>query len=175
MVVLLVIISIVFARVMKLRKDIGTKRTRKKVDSEFYPFESRSKQQELLIETYKELLEQLEERGLKRPSSMTVDEFRDVIIENMGKVRGLKDLTLLFDEARYSDHNISSHLIGTARGHRSSIIKDLEDADIEDLKKKVKRSIQSYGEEVERPIIWKMNIDHASDLKDLLGKKEVKR
>jgi protocatechuate 3,4-dioxygenase beta subunit len=170
---LIIVSAFLITRLLRLRKDLGARKAIEKRDSSIYPFEPRSDPQRMLVQTYKETLEDFNERGVARPLNMTPDEFRDVVLETSGEFSQLSKLTDIFDEARYSDHTVSSHLLGQAKEMKNAVRKAVEKMDPEVMREAIRNAMKSKGVELHRPMIWKMQVDHTEELKELLGKKEV--
>jgi len=163
----------VILRLRKAGRDVGVRKAHRKMEREAYPFTPANRSQKMIVDTYREVMHHLGEMGVIKPRGMTPDEFSSAIAENGEGVRDMEPLTRLFDEARYSDHDLSSHLIGKARELKDSIERHTKPEDASLLRKKVESKETGVPGKVERGIIWKMKMDHDQDLKELLGSKEV--
>lgn len=168
-----VLIPVLISKTARLRKDIGTRKAKQKRIETRYPFDPRSTSQRMLVETYRDAMDDLRAMGLARPLSMTPDEYRDTMMKADNGIKGLGKLTDLFDEARYSDHNISSHLISRAKQSRSSLDISMRAKDRDEITRRFTSARAEIEVPVHRPVEWRLKMDHASDLKDLLGDKEV--
>ncbi len=171
MISLILIGGVLIARAVKFRKDLGARKAIQIRDSTIYPFEPLSPQQRILVETYKDSLDSLSEKGVARPLNMTPDEFSDTVTGSSNELSALTGLTELFDEARYSDHIISSHLLGKAKEMNNSIKRSVENVDVDRVKKGIEDREISPWSSIRRPVIWKMKMDHTEDLMNLLGDK----
>ncbi len=74
-----------------------------------------------IINCYREMSMLLEEKGAKNHHSMTPREFKKYTIEKMPKAEKLvSDITYLFEEARYSPHDLDE-------SHRSKVLQQLKE------------------------------------------------
>ncbi|MFW3145981.1 MAG: transglutaminase domain-containing protein [Thermoplasmatota archaeon] len=175
--ILLVVVLALYirSRIRRIRSEAGSKRVQKAHTELLYPFEPRPGAQEMIYRSYKRLLELFSEKGFRRPPSMTPDEFDSAIRESVDLkwVQDMREITSMFDEARYSDHELSSHLITQARGVQERMTKELEKMEPDSMTDKFKKKASAPMVEVTHTRIWKMKEDHREDLEELLGGKGV--
>jgi hypothetical protein len=171
------IVSICVVGLLVLRRrriDKGSKRVEEARTGTLYPFKPRKGAQEMIYNSYKDVLSYLGEKGIGRPPEMTPDEFEEAVRTSIrnGDMKELHEITKLFDEARYSDHDLSSHLISKAKTLENELEKEIALLEEEGLREKFQKARESMVSPVQRPILWKMKMDHAGDLKALIGDKE---
>ncbi len=169
----LVLATYVTLRLLKVRKDATTKKAIEKRSMSRYPYLPSSTSEKMIVETYRDILHDLGVKGLEKPPGMTPDEFERAVLDSSGGFEGMEPLTRLFEEARYSDHDISSHLIGKAKEMKHSIERFLQTADTAQLESGFKRSIEGSVQKVHTDLVWRMRMDPTGELKKLLGDKEV--
>lgn len=169
------VLLLINSRFRKIRSEAASKRVQEAQERILYDFKPKPGAQEMVVNGYKELMEKFNEKGIRRPPNMTPDEFEN----NMSQLlddensEGLEQITKMFDEARYSDHALSSHLIPRARSIKDILIENLEEMDIEEKTSGFDKMASAPMVDVQRPIIWKMKEDHKEDLKELIGEKEA--
>jgi hypothetical protein len=157
----------------RMRRDTGSRRVEEARTTTLYPFKPREGAQEMIYKSYRNVLDELSEKGIGRPPEMTPDEFDEAVRTSTGNgdLKRMEEITRLFDEARYSDHDLSSHLITKARTIDNELRKEITTLEDEGLKERFDKARAEMVEPVRRPLMWKMRIDHEEDLKDLIGKK----
>jgi hypothetical protein len=155
------------------RIDTGSRRVEEAKTGMIYPFEPKKGAQEIVYKSYKNTLSYLREKGMRRTPEMTPDEFDEAVrsCAKNGDLKKLEEMTKLFDEARYSDHDLSSHLISKAKTIENELEKEIAHLEEEGLKEKFEKAREEMILPVPRHIIWKMKLDHEGDLKDLIGDK----
>lgn len=158
---------------VKLRRDKGSRRVQEAHAGGLYPYEVREGVPGMIYRSYQEIMSRFGQKGMDRPPEMTPDEF-DEMVRTPGIAKGLKGmetLTRLFDEARYSDHEMSSHLISKARSLAREISEELEGADEGTILEHFSKRREELEGPAHRPVIWKMKIDPSEDLRELIGSK----
>ncbi len=169
----LIVFAVMKRRIDRIRGQAASDRVKKAEEKLLYDFDPRPGAQKMIVSNYQELLEKFREKGFDRPRNMTPDEFNEAVSQTLesAKKEHLGEITRMFDEARYSDHDLSSHLIPRARSIKEGMIKDLDKMEVDGKVKEFREKASAPLVKVERPIIWKMKEDPKEDLKELLGDK----
>jgi hypothetical protein len=173
---IIAVIGLIIGAMVVIRRrriDTGSKRVEEARTSTLYPFEPKKGAQEMIFNSYSSILRDLTEKGIEKPPEMTPDEFDEAVRGSTwnSDLSKMEEITRLFDEARYSDHDLSSHLISKAKSIENELNKEIITLEQEGLKEKFEKAREELSTPVTRHIIWKMKLDHEADLKDLIGKK----
>jgi hypothetical protein len=76
-----------------------------------------------ILECYYQASNTLEERGAERSTSLTPTEFRvDVVIKDLTSNSNINGITNLFEEAKFSDHQMSTKAVERAKTYTHEII-----------------------------------------------------
>ncbi|MBN1390799.1 MAG: DUF4129 domain-containing protein, partial [Candidatus Thermoplasmatota archaeon] len=157
----------------RFRTDKGSRRVEEARSDSMYDFKPRKGSQEMICSSYSGILSELKEKGAARPPEMTADEYDIAVREAAvgGSMKNMEDITRLFDEARYSDHEMSSHLISKARTLSTDLRKEIATSQDEGFTGRFERARSDIATTTRRHLPWKMKIDHDDDLRALLGSK----
>ncbi|MBN1540283.1 MAG: DUF4129 domain-containing protein, partial [Candidatus Thermoplasmatota archaeon] len=170
-----VAVAIVVAVILlnRFRTGKGSRMVEEARSDSIYSFRPRKGSQEMICSSYNAVLSQLRGKGAPRPPEMTPDEFDATVREAAigGSLKNMEEMTRLFDEARYSDHEMSSHLISKAKALSVDLIKEIGSFQDEGFPGRFERVRKEIAPSAKRHLPWKMKVDHDEDLKALLGEK----
>ncbi|MGA1866060.1 MAG: transglutaminase domain-containing protein [Thermoplasmatota archaeon] len=168
-----VVIAVSVILLNRFRTGKGSRRVEEARSDSIYSFRPRKGPQEMICNSYSAVLSRLREKGAPRPPEMTPDEY-DATVRDAApgtSLKNMEDMTRLFDEARYSDHEMSSHLISKAKTLSVDLIKEIGSFQDEDFPGRFERVRKEIAPSTKRHLPWKMKVDHDEDLKVLLGEK----
>jgi len=168
MIVMIGAISYLSVRLVSLRRRSEGMRMLDEVKGESYRFSPKGPVQARIVGSYRALFEDLMEKGVRRPEGMTPNEFKEVVKEAVKEdgYRDLTELTALFLEARYSDHDMDA-----PDADRSETLQRSFSARVGDDEAGM-MAAEKAVEAKEPGRAFKYWHDHNKDLRDLLGEKE---
>ncbi len=165
------LILTVVLRIRRMKGDRSKDRIEEAVRVALYDYRPGDRTTEAIIEAYRNVLHAFEEGGMKRDPSLTPGEFLEILEEAAGRdgLADLKELTRIFQEARYSNHYLGPRYITTAAnlGKRTlGGIHAFRDIDLKAARARI-RSAKGPA----RPTPARIRVDPMEDLRELLGKK----
>jgi hypothetical protein len=166
-------VAAMYIRARKLRRDSEHDRLERMEKITLYPFDPPGRTNKAVYESYRSVNERLRAGGSPRPESMTPREYSDVVRDGAPELKELEGLTKLFEEARYSDHEMSAHLMGMSKEMELRLLRTAEALDLSGLRSRVSSRGSEAGGAVQRPQMPRLRVDHGSDLRELLGDKGV--
>ena len=159
-------------RITAIKRKVDIQKVREKGRRSMYQYEPDNMAQKVVVDTYRRILERMGDRGYPRDESATPAEFMTAMedLNRMGDVTDLDVLTGLFQEARYSDHQLRSDSINRAKGLEKRLI-----GSIDQMEERQSRQVgvKALSVKEERGDIWRMRSDPERELMELLGTKEV--
>ena len=173
--VIAAVVYVILKKLVGYKREVGSKKLKKTREVSLYPFEPKDPAQKDVVEAYRYVLDKLGSKGVKKPSHYTPDEYYKTLQKSIFGVNMdiMKDLTDLFDEARYSDHRLTPLVKSKASTLRKNIERKVE-SEITEEDAESFRDILSKSEPArrrgERP---RIKMDPEEDLRKLLGEKEV--
>jgi len=162
-----------YIRARKLRRDSEHDRLERMERRTLYPFDPAGRTNKAIFESYRSVQDRLRAGGSGRPEEMTAREYSTIMTSEAPELRELDNLTKLFEEARYSDHEMSSHLMGVSKDIEQRLLRSAEAVDHVRLGSRVSVMGAETSRSVPRPQMHRLRMDHGSDLLDLLGEKGV--
>ncbi len=159
-------------RIMAIKRRVDTQKVREKGRRSMYQYEPDNMAQKVVVDTYRNIMERMGDRGYPRDESATPTEYISAIqdLNRMGDVADLDVLTSLFQEARYSDHQLRSDSINRAKGLEKRLIGSIDQMEERESEQV---GVKTLSAKEDRGDIWKMRSDPEMDLMELLGSKEV--
>ena len=155
----------------QLRRELSSKKVMEKGKASMYSLPPSDMARDVVLSSYKGVLERFEEGGVRRAGPMTADEFDENVQKGTDRIRELHHLTELFDEARYSDHALSPHLMGQAKELGATVQRNADDETLARLSQEFSEASNASRTPAQRHLIWKMKVDPKEELKALLGDK----
>ncbi len=162
-----------YIRARKLRRDVEQERVERMERSVMYPFDPPGRTNKAVFESYRSVQDRLRAGGSGRPEGMTPWEYSTIITGEAPELKELDHLTKIFEEARYSDHAMSPHLMGVSKDIEQRLIRSAEAVDHVRLEGRISVMGAEPSRSVQRPHMHRMKMDHDSDLRELLGDKGV--
>ncbi|MCU0799972.1 MAG: hypothetical protein MUC62_09935, partial [Candidatus Thermoplasmatota archaeon] len=162
-----------YIRARKLKRDSEQERLERMERRTMYPFDPAGTTNRAVFESYRSVQDRLRSGGSGRPEGMTAREYSTIMTGEAPELKELDNLTKLFDEARYSDHDMSSHLMGVSKDIELRLLRSAEALDHTRLGSRISVMGAEPTRSVQRPQMHRLRMDHDSDLRDLLGEKEV--
>jgi hypothetical protein len=162
-----------YIRARKLRRDVEQERVERMERSIMYPFDPPGRTNKAVFESYRSVQDRFRAGGSGRPEGMTPREYSAIIAGEAPELKELDNLTKIFEEARYSDHDMSPHLMGVSKDIEQRLIRSAESVDHVRLGGRISIMGDEPSRSVQRPYMHRMKMDHDSDLRELLGEKGV--
>ena len=173
---LLIVVGVLLILRSRRTPDREAEMQKEKERRSLYTWKPDSREVERIIGSYERTIDSFLERGYPRGDPVTPREYAEAVerADPQFDPLHLKNLTALFEEARYSGHRFRSDHVTRARGLERSIRETVEKEGLKRGPGDPFKRIDTVDEEVESErTVWTMKVDAVEELRHLLGDKGV--